>query len=480
MSHRDFREFLAASEQQGLVRRVKQTVDRTWEPGCLVKWTFQGLSNEDRFGLLFEDVEGSEFRLATGAMGASRYSYALALGVEPEEINNVWANALINPLDPVTVESAPCQEVVRTGDDIKLSDLPIPTWTPGKDPSPYITTSVATRDPDTGNQNMGVYRTRVRDDQHVVVNLNPRRHGADQISAWLNQGKPAPVAWVIGAEPAVHFASVGAVQPGVQEVSVAGGLLGAPVELVKCVTSDIMVPANAEIIIEGLVSLTETDVEGPFGENFGYMSEPWMKPVARITAITHRKDAIYYGISSQMPPSESTVLQSTANAALTHKILRHDLGERTVSDVFFDYTFGGQAAHGIVTMKPTFPGHAKKVGRTLAEISSVKRITVVDEDVDSRDPVHMDWAMNARFNPAKDTLIVENNFIRMNMDPAFPLTGDIKMGSKIVIDATQELEEAVFSLPAKETMMKALDTWKEAGLPDFDIPKRAHLRLDRS
>jgi UbiD family decarboxylase len=480
MSHRDFREFLAASEQQGMLRRVRQTVDRTWEPGCMVKWTFQALSNEDRFGLLFEDVEGSEFRLATGAIGASKYAYALALGVEPEEVNDVWVNALCNPLEPVAVDDAPCQEVVKTGDDIRLSGLPIPVWTPGKDNGPYITTTTVTRDADTGNQNMGVYRTRVRDDNHVVVNLNPRRHGHNQISTWLDRGKPAPIAWVIGAEPAVHYASVGAVQAGVQEIAVAGGLMGEPVQLVKCVTSDIMVPANAEIIIEGELLPGETDVEGPFGENFGYMSDSSVKPVARITAITHRKDAIYYGIASQMPPSESTVIQSTANAALTLKILRHDLGETTVSDLYYDYTFGGQAAHGIVCMKPLHPGHAKKVGRTVAEISSLKRITVVDEDVDIRDPVHMDWAMNARFNPVQDTILIDNIFVRMNVDPSVPLTGSIKMGGKIVFDATQTLEEEEFSLPAKETMMKSLETWKEAGLPDFEIPKRARLRLDRS
>ena len=480
MSHRDFREFIAASEQQGLLRRVRQSVDRSWEPGCMVKWTFQALSDKDRFGLLFEDVEGSEFRLATGALGASRYSYALALGVEPDEINDTWAKALVNPIPPKTVETAPCQEVVRTGDDVRLGDLPIPIWTPGKDIGPYITTTTTTRDRETGNQNLGVYRTRVRDDNHVVVNLNPRRHGHNQAATYLERGEPAPIAWIIAAEPAVHMASVGAVQPGVQEIEIAGGLKGGPVDMVKCVTSDLMVPANAEIIIEGEILPGETDVEGPFGENFGYMSEAGVKPVARITAITHRKDAIYYGISSQMPPSESTVLQSTANAALTQKILRHDLGETSVHDVYYDLTFGGQAAHGIVAMTPQFPGHAKKVGRTTAEVSSLKRITVVDGDVDIRDPVHMDWAMNARYNPVVDTIIVEDNFIRMNMDPAIPLTGSIKMGSKIVIDATQKLEEAVFSLPPKETMMKSLDTWKAAGLPDFEIPKRARLRLNRS
>ncbi len=480
MSYRDFREFIAVAEQQGLLRRVRQSVDRSWEPGCLAKWAFQGLSNEDRFGLLFEDVEGSEFALCTGALGASRQSYALALGVAPDEINDTWINALLNPIPPVTVKTAPCQEVVRTGGEVRLGDLPIPVWTPGKDAGPYITTSVVTRDAGTGNQNTGVYRTRVRDQNHVVVNLNPRRHGHDQIKPYLERGEPAPIAWVVAAEPVVHLASVAALKAGVQEVEVAGGLKGAPVELVKCVTSDIMVPANAEFIIEGEVLPGEMDTEGPFGENLGYMSPVSKKPVARITAITHRKDAIYYGITSQMPPSESTVLQSTANAALTLKILRHDLGETSVHDLHYDLTFGGQMAHGIVSMTPLHPGHAKKIGRTTAEVSSLKRITVVDADIDIRDPVHMEWAMNSRYNPQADTTIIKDVYIRMAMDPATPRQGGVQLGSKVVIDATQSQEEGVFSLPSEELMMKALETWNAAGLPEFEIPKRAKLRLDRS
>lgn len=480
MSHRDFREFVAVSEQHGLLRRVRQTVDRSWEPACLAKWAFQALSNEDRFGLLFEDVEGSEFALCTGALGASRQAYALALGVTPDEISDTWVNALVNPIPPVKVETAPCQEVVRTGDEVRLSDLPIPTWTPDKDPGPYITTSTVTRDADTGNQNTGVYRTKVRDDRHVVVNLNPRRHGHTQVSTYLDRGEPAPIAWVIAAEPAFHLACVAAVQEGVQELDVAGGLKGAPVELVKCVTSDLLVPANAEIIIEGEVLPGEMDDEGPFGENLGFMSESGVKPVARITAITHRKNAIYYGITSQMPPSESTVLQGTANAGLTLKILRHDLGEKTVHDIHYDLMFGGQMAHGIVSMTPLHPGHAKKVGRTIAEVSSLKRITVVDEDVDIRDSLHVDWAMNTRYNPLNDTIIVDDVYIRMAMEPTVPKVDGVQLGSKVVIDATHAFEEPEFSLPPKEKMMKALETWKEAGLPDFEIPKRAQLRIDRS
>lgn len=462
------------------MRRVRQTVDRTWEPASLIRWAYQAWPDETRFGLLFEDVEDSEFPLATGVLGASRESYALALGVSQEEINETWAKALINPIPPVEVETAPSQEVVRTGDDVKLSDLPVPIWTPGKDAGPYITTSVMTRDANTGNQNIGVYRTRVRDDRHVVINLNPRRHGHNQTSTWLERGEPAPIAWIVAAEPVVHLASVGAVAPGVQEIEIAGGLKGEPIELVKCVTSDIMVPANAEMIIEGELLPGVLDEEGPFGENFGYMSEPSKKPVARITAITHRKDAIYYGITSQMPPSESTVIQSTANAALTQKILRHDLGETSVHDVHFDLTFGGQAAHGVISMTPLYPGHAKKVGRTVAEVSSLKRITVVDADIDIRDSTHVDWAMNARYSPVRDTILIDDVFVRTAMDPSTAAVDGVKMNSKIIIDATQTIEEAVFSLPSKDIMMKALDTWKEAGLPEFEIPKRAHLRLDRS
>ena len=480
MSHRDFREFIALAEQHGLLRRVRQTVDRSWEPACLAKWAFQALSNEDRFGLLFEDVEGSEFALATGVLGASRQAYALALGVTPEEIGDTWVKALVNPIAPVTVTTAPCQEVVRTGDEVRLGELPIPTWTPGKDAGPYITTSTVTRDATTGNQNTGVYRTKVRDDRHVVVNLNPRRHGHTQVSSYLDRGEPAPIAWVIGAEPAFHLASVAALQEGVQELDLAGGLKGAPVELVKCLTSDLMVPANAEIVIEGEVLPGEMDDEGPFGENLGYMSEAGVKPVARITAITHRKDAIYYGITSQMPPSESTVLQSTANAGLTLKILRHDLGEKAVHDIHYDLTFGGQMAHGIVSMTPAHPGHAKKIGRTVAEVSSLKRITVVDEDIDIRDSLHVDWAMNTRYNPVRDTIIVDDVYIRMAMEPSVPKVDGVQLGSKVVIDATRTLAEGEFSLPPKEMMMKALQTWKEAGLPEFEIPRRAQLRIDRS
>ena len=250
--------------------------------------------------------------------------------------------------------------------------------------------------------------------------------------------------------------------------------------MVNCLGSDIMVPANAEIIIEGEIQPGELDAEGPFGENIGFMMVEGQKAVARITAVTRRNDAIYYGITSQMPPSESTVLQSTANAALTFKRLRQDLGATAVHDLYVDLTFGGQMAHAIVSMTPVHPGHGMKIGRMVAEISSFKRITVVDEDINIRDPVHMDWVLNTRFDPAVDTVIVENVFMRGALDPSVPRINGVKMGRKLVIDATRRYDEAEYSMPPRATMMKALDSWNEEGLPEFTIPKRAQLRIDKS
>ena len=446
--------------------------------GCLIKWMFQALPDEERFGLLFENVKDSTFPLITGAIGASREAYAIALGVEPEQINKTWIQGLRNPKLPRTVEKAPCQEVVRQGDEVKLGELPIPVWTPGKDVGPYITTITVTRNADTGKQNMGVYRTKVRDDHTVVSNLRPTRQGYTYSQTYLSQGKPAPIAWVVATEPVIHLAAVANMPLGVDEITVAGGLKGEPIELVKARTVDLMVPANAEFIIEGEV-LDEMDDEGPFGEFAGYMGPVGKRPVVRITAITHRKDAIYYGYTSQMPPSESTVIQSLTNAPVLLKMLKYDLGLTTVRDVFIDLTFGGLLAHCIVSMKPEVPGHAKRIGRLIADMTSLKRITVVDEDIDIRDPLHVEWAMNSHYNPTRDTIIIDDVYARL--DPSLCMDNGVReMGSKVVIDATQSHDMGTFSLPSKSLMMDSLEVWRNAGLPEFDIPQRVRYRLDRS
>lgn len=479
MGYRSFREFLSVAEEQGYLRRVQKSVDVSWEPAALAKWVFQALPKEDRFGLLFDNVEGSDFQLATGALGANLDAYALALGVPCEDKNKIWTHALNNPISPVEVRDAPCQEVVRTGDEVKLSDLPIPVWTPGKDVGPYITTITVTRDVD-GAQNMGVYRTMVKDDNHVIANLSKGRQGFIQASTYLDQGKPAPIAWVIGTDPSVQYVAAMALPSNVQEIDVAGGVNGEGVEVVKCITNDLLVPANSEIIIEGEVLPGQYENEGPFGEFAGYMGPVAPKPLVRITAITHRRDAIYYGYTSQCPPSESTTVQSLTNEPTILKMIR-DTGELNVKDLYLDLTYGTFMGHGIIALDTKFNGHAAQVGRLVAAMTGIKRVTVVDDDIDIRDPLHIEWAMNAHYHPIRDTILIDNTMVPMGMDPSVRLDNKHdSMGSKVVIDATATIDAGVISLPPKEIMMKALESWKESDLPEFEIPERVKLRLDNS
>ena len=445
----------------------------------MAKWMFHALPIEQRFGLLFEDVAGARFPLVIGALGASVDTYALALEAAPEQINDKWLQALQNPLQPAETGDAPCQQNVLLGAEADLSDLPIPTWTPGKDAGPYITTITVNRHADTGVQNMGVYRTQVRDAHSVICNLSPGRQGHGYAQTWLERGQPSPIAWVVGAEPAVHLASVANLPPGVDEITVAGGLKGAPIEMVRAKTSDLLVPASAEMIIEGEVLPGEMAAEGPFGESAGYMSEPELKPVVRITAITHRDDALYYGLSSQMPPSESTVLQSLSNAPVVMHMLRSQFGEETVCDAHIDLMYGGGASHIVVAMKTLDPGHAKRVGRLIAENTLLKRITIVDEDIDPRDRTDLDWVMSSHCDPQRDTEIVRD--IPMPADHAVaPNAQGRKLGGKLIIDATRSLDPGSNSLPRREFMDKARVSWDAAGLPAFDIPSRLRHLLEHA
>ncbi|MBI5441280.1 MAG: UbiD family decarboxylase [Deltaproteobacteria bacterium] len=480
MAYRDIREFLKELEARGRLRRVKRPVDAAWEVAALARWLFQAVPERDRFGLYFEEVKGSRIPVMTGVLGASRETYALALGTEPERINDAWVKALLEPRPSVRVGSAPCQEVVLQGAEVDLGTLPIPVWTPGKDAAPYLTTLTLSRDAETGIQNAATYRAMVLDAAHLAVNLPPGRHGALCLESYRRRGEPAPFAWVIGAEPAVHLAAVANVPYGVDELTIAGGLKGEPVDVVWAKTQDLYVPANAEIVIEGEIRPGEEADEGPFGEFAGFMGPVGRRPRVTVTAITSRRDPIYYGYLSQMPPSESTVIQGLGNAGLLLKLLRHDLGHRTVADVAIDTTYGGLLGHGTVALRPLYPGHARQVGRLVADVSLLKRVTVVDADIDIRDPIHVAWAMNAHFQPQRDTLVLEDTFTPANMDPSVRSGEGRGTGSKLVIDATQKEEAGSLSLPSRELMERALDVWREAGLPEFELPKRVQLLLDRA
>ncbi len=482
MAYRSIREFLTKLEAAGRLRRIAVPVDHTWEVACLARWMLQGLPEEQRFGLLFERVTGFEIPVMTAVLGASRWNYTLALETSPEGVHDKWVHALLHPLPPRVVEDGPGLQVVAEGAGVDLKAIPIPTWTPGKDAAPYITATVITVDRETGVQNAATYRCMVKDRNHLAINLTPGRHGHTNYATWARRGLPAPFAIVVGAEPVVHLAAIANVPYGTDELTIAGGLKGEPVEVVRGRTGDLLIPAHCEFIIEGEIPPNATTVEGNFGEFAGYMGGINEKPEATVTRIGRRRDAIYYGYISQMPPSESTMIQSKSNEGLILKMLRHDHGETSVRDVAIDLTYGGLLAHCIVSMTPRDPEHAKRVGRLVAEETAIKRVTVVDEDVDIRDPFHLDWALNSRYNPARDTIIIEGITTGIIMDPSIRWVDGkpIEAGSKVVIDATEKQGAGEISLPPRELMLKAKETWDGLGLPPFEIPRRVRLVLDRA
>jgi 4-hydroxy-3-polyprenylbenzoate decarboxylase len=478
-TYRTMRDYLAALEQAGMLRRIARSVDPGWEPASLAKWIFQALPEERRFGLFFERVHDSAIPLVTAALGASSRSYALALGIEAGAINATLVEALRNPLAPQHLETGLAQQIVKRGLDARLGDLPIPTWTPDKDAGPYLTTAVITKNAVSGTQNMGVYRTQLLDDRHVAINLSPGRQGARSCASYTDAGRAAPVAWVIAAEPAIHIAAVANLPYGHDEIELAGALAGRAIDLVPAKTVDLMVPANAQIIVEGEVTPGESTTEGPFGEFVGYMGHAAARPIVRITAITMCEEPIYYGLSSQMPPSESATLQRLTHAGVILHHLRDACGETTVKDVFIDLMCGPGIGHGIIAMKPQDAGHGKRIGQLVAGFSGLKRVTVVDDDVDIRDALHVAWALDARFDPARDTLIIED--VHSPMDTAVrPAHGPAGSASKLVLDATQKVDAGTFSLPPRETMMRALAVWHELGLPEFTVPARAQMRIEGS
>jgi 2,5-furandicarboxylate decarboxylase 1 len=463
----------------GSLRRIEREVDPSWEPACLAKWMFQNFPDASRFGFLFEQVKGSRIPLAFGVIGASRQHYARAIGGAANEINPRIVAALRSPVAPVVVERAVVHDVVLEGDNADIGLLPVPVWTPGKDIGPYITATVTTRNAQSSSQNIGIYRTQVSGPRDLTVNLSPGRQGTANVASFTERALPAPIAWIIGPDPAVTVASVANLPPGRSEFEFAGGLGSAPVELVRARTVDLLVPANAEIVIEAIIEPDRTGLEGPFGEFAGYMGPTGPRPIARVTAITHRSNPVYHAFSSQMPPSESTILQGLTNAGYLLKVLQDDIGESSVRDIVIDETFGGLLGHAIVAMKTRYPAHGKKIGRIIADISPLKRVTVVDTDIDIRDPSHVDWALNVRFNPVRDAVIIDDVQFG-NIDPSVEhLNGRPQRGSKIVIDATEKTSLGTYSLPSKDYMDRALEIWRELELPEFEISRRMILNLER-
>jgi UbiD family decarboxylase len=493
MAYGDLRDYLEELEKRGKLKHVKAEVDITWEVACIARWVFQAVPEKERYGLRFDHPKGFDIPIVTGVCGASREIYAIALGTTADHIFEKWYEGLKKLIPPKEVKVGPVHEVVEEGDDVDLYKIPIPTWTPGKDGGPYLTAPcVITKDPDTGLQNVGTYRVQIQTGNRTGVLITTHKDiGIHFYNKYESKEKAMPVAVAFGVDPSIGLASLTRVPYGVDELAVAGGLRGSPVETVRGITVDLQVPARAEYVIEGEVLPHVREKEGPFGETLGYQTVPGLRTCIQVKCITHRKKPIYQGYTSQFPPSESTMMRGQSYAAIFYNRLVHDLGEQSIRDVYLTESSSSNS-HILISMKPLYSGHAKRIGLLAANLMppTGKIVTVVDDDIDIRDPFAVDWALCYRVNPAMDITIIERDNLqsldpsnlpqRVGMPDPKPVPFEERLsGSKMVIDATVKATYPDISLPPKDLMDRVFERWESFGLPAIKLPERLKLLLEK-
>ena len=374
---------------------------------------------------------------------------------------------------PKTVGMAPCQEVVLTGDEIDLGRLPVQTCWPGE-PAPLITWPlVVTQGPKPDSDkadsfNLGIYRMQVIGRNQTLMRWLKHRGGAQHHARWkAERPEPLPAAAVIGADPGTIIAAVTPVPDTLSEYHFAGLLRGARVELVDCKTQPLKVPAEAEIVLEGEVSLEDYRDEGPYGDHTGYYNAVEPFPVFTVTAMTLRRQPIYLSTFTGRPPDEPSVLGEALNEVFV-PLLQQQFPE--IRD-FWLPPEGCSYRIAVVSMKKAYPGHAKRVmlgvWSYLRQFMYTKWVIVVDEEIDARDWKDVMWAVSTRMDPARDITVIENTPIDY-LDFASP---EESLGSKIGLDATNKWPPETKRDWGREIRMsdevieKIDKLWPELGLP---------------
>jgi len=488
MQYKDLRDFLAKLEAGGELKRVRHPVD----PRLEMTEVCDRVLRAEGPALLFEQPTGYDMPVLGNLFGTPK-RVALGMGADsvdqlreigrllaflkepepPKGLRDAWQNTLpvfrkVLDMAPKVVSRAPCQQHVLEGEEVDLSRLPIQTCWPG-DAGPLITWAlVVTRGPHKDRQNLGIYRQQVIGRNRVIMRWLSHRGGALDFRDWqlAHPGEPFPVAVALGADPATILGAVTPVPDTLSEYAFAGLLRGAKTELVKCIGSDLQVPASAEIVLEGHIHPGDMAPEGPFGDHTGYYNEVENFPVFTIDRITHREQPIYHSTYTGRPPDEPAVLGVALNEVFV-PILQKQFPE--ITD-FYLPPEGCSYRLAVVTMKKQYPGHAKRVmfgvWSFLRQFMYTKFVIVCDDDVNARDWKDVIWAMTTRMDPARDTVMVENTPIDY-LDFASPVSG---LGSKIGFDATnkwpgetsREWGRPIVMDPAVKERVDAI--WPELGI----------------
>ena len=455
MRYSDLRDFIAQLEKLGELKRVGVEVD----PRLEMTEICDRVLRSGGPAILFQKPRGHTMPVLGNLFGTVR-RVALGMGEDspealrevgkllaylkepepPRGLKDAWDKLpvlrQVLHMQAKSVSSAPCQEIVWEGRDVDLSRLPVQTCWPG-DAGPLITWGLTvTRGPLKARQNLGIYRQQVIAPNKVIMRWLAHRGGALDFRDYSerNPGQPFPVAVALGADPATILGAVTPVPDTLSEYQFAGLLRGAKTEVVKCLGSDLQVPASAEIVLEGVIHPGETAREGPFGDHTGYYNEVAEFPVFTIERITMRRDPIYHSTYTGKPPDEPAILGVALNEVFV-PLLQKQFPE--ITD-FYLPPEGCSYRLACVSMRKQYPGHAKRVmfgiWSFLRQFMYTKLIIVTDDDVNIRDWKEVIWALTTRVDAARDTVMVENTPIDY-LDFASPVAG---LGSKMGIDATSK------------------------------------------
>lgn len=421
----DMRAFLIALEEAGDLVRITRPVKTRFEIAAGMRRT----SDIGGPALAFEEVEGHDMT-AVGALFAHRRRVLLGMETDEQGFFERYDSGFDDPLEPVTVRDAPCQEVVLDGPDATFDRLPV-CWHNEGDGGPFITMGLqfAVRQP-YGN-NVSISRMQIHDETHAGVMSVPPQHLGVYFAEAEAEGEDLPVAVTIGDSPYLLMASQIQGSIYLDEVTIAGGWMGTPVEMVRCKTIDVAVPASSEIVLEGEMLAGERRLEGPFGEFPGYYQDAKPHPVFRLRAITHRRDPVYFAGLTGEPSTDNHALKQAIYEAVIHRRLRQICP--TLRDVCLTTATGG--AHLVVSLKPTFAAQSRDVllAALVAERVRPKMVIVVDDDIDPRDPAQVEWAVAYRTQADRDFVILprQRGFA---LDPSSP---EPWLGAIVGIDATK-------------------------------------------
>ena len=485
MAFYDLREFINALESRGMLKRIKTPVDCNLEITEITDRVSK-MEGKKNVALLFENVKGYDMPVLMNAFG-SMERLALAFGVNDiEEIPNELREilrlpyiSLQNKMDlihiiptakrainfPKYVKKAPCQEVVIT-DNPTLDKFPILKCWP-QDGGPFITLPlVFTRNPKTGKRNVGMYRLQKYNGQTTGMHWHLHKDGASNYRAYQEMGKDKiEVAVAIGTDPVITYAATAPLPRDIDEMVFAGFLRKKSVEMVKCKTVDVEVPACSEIVLEGYVNIGETRREGPFGDHTGYYSLADDYPVFHITCITHRKNPIYSATIVGKPPMEDCFL-AKATERIFLPLLQQTLPE--IRDINFPLE-GVFHDCVMVSIKKTYPQQAKKVMHAIwgmGQMMFTKMIIVVDEHVDVQKEKEVWWRVFNNIDAKHDIVMVEGPLDAL--DHSSPMA---KWGTKIGIDATKTWPEEGHTrewpdeINMSDDIKKLVDAkWQELGL----------------